>query len=147
MDQSSSRAAGLSRPDRESEAEEGAAPATRVKSGPRLWELGDIERNLWRNKDTPFKKRQKNAVIPFRRPGSNFLSHGLEVETAMSCARCRESRARGPGRRVEGFVLAYVFCIAQSVSRSRSRYSVMHAASIGQAAKKSRLSNGARYCR
>src|SRR5712692_11768775 len=65
MDQSSSRAAGLSRSDRESEAEEGAAPATRVKSGPRLWELGDIERNLWRNKDTPFKKRQKTPSYPF----------------------------------------------------------------------------------
>ena len=42
--------------------------------------------------------------------------------------------------------LAYICCMAQSVSRSRSRYSAMHAASIGHAAKKSRLSNGARYC-
>src|ERR1041385_3938395 len=42
--------------------------------------------------------------------------------------------------------LAYIFCMAQSVSRSRSRYSAMHAASIGHAAKKSKLSNGARYC-
>ena len=36
----------LSRSDRESGAEEGAASATRVKSGLRLWELEDIARNL-----------------------------------------------------------------------------------------------------
>src|SRR5712691_11771959 len=80
MDQSSSRAAGLSRSDRESEAEEGAAPATRVKSGPRLWELGDIERNLWRNKDTPgpFQGAEQKLSVTFRRPRSNFLTHGLD---------------------------------------------------------------------
>lgn len=53
MDQSSSRAAGLSRPDRGGAAEEGAASATKVKSGARSWELEDMERNLRRNKDTP----------------------------------------------------------------------------------------------
>src|SRR6266545_5429596 len=64
MDQSSSRAAGLSCPDRGGVAEEGAASATRVKSGPR--ELEDIERNGQRNKDTPFKiteKRRRNLTF------------------------------------------------------------------------------------
>src|SRR5260221_1828265 len=79
-----------------------------------------------------------DGPVELARGGSLWLRDECEVSATI---------VRACGHRAElGTVLPYIFCMAQSVSRSRSRYSAMHAASIGHAAKKRRLSNGARYC-
>src|SRR5216683_8109760 len=78
MDQSSSRAAGLSCPDRRGTAEEGAASATRVKSGPRSWELEDMRGTCGETRIHPgrFQGAEQKLSVTFRRPRSNFLTNG-----------------------------------------------------------------------
>src|SRR5712692_11679582 len=96
MDQSSSHAAGLSCPDRGCAAEEGAASATRVKSGPRSWELEDMRGTCGETRihPGPFQGAEQKLSVTFRRPRSNFLTHGLDDlsdEAGAAAHGCRES--------------------------------------------------------
>src|SRR6266508_6770397 len=98
MDQSSSRAASLSRPDRESETEEGAASATRVRSGPRLWELDDIGPDVQRNKDTSCQKGQKRRMTCAR-----LRLHGperIQIPKEVPRDACGQHRPRGEEKQI-----------------------------------------------